>query len=735
MKFFAALGAAVLSVCSVPVFAAAPASAAPAPVTMTVVDVDPTTPVLSTTVPKPVSFTLNLVNNTAETLTDVEIDATRATPISSQSELDAAVKAPQPPSQSYSTDVTPVPDKPVTVESIAPGTSRTVVFRTTMGTDTNTSGICQCGTFVYPVYFTASTTDGAELAHAQTYLPSITPDKDADKALPQKSTVAWLWPILDRPHRLRHDNLFLDDDLAEEVTGGGRLSTLLDVLENVAAQGVHMTVVTDPDLIDSLAVMSTGKYSVTAPGGKSVAGGGAQVATDWLTRLRTVLTEHPDTIQLEFTAFADPAVEALSRSRLTWTATASTAEQQRVTTALGRAASTDLTWPAGEQVGGATLRRLRQQGRTTVVLKDSALTRGTALTATGGRTGSKDAVKVLPDAVAPLQTSAGTVTAAVTSTPIQALVRKIATRDASTGLPLLPRLVAELAIRVVTSVHTSHLVVIAPPRQLTVVAPAVAERMILETSATSWSRSITLGEAVQHVTPVNHGKLREYSGGRSLAPSTVAAVSAVAKALPVATALFADPSDATARLGTMGTAVQRTESTALLARPAITAGLAKHLRAVVEHITSSVALSQLYTTNSTGVATYTLTSKNTSLPATVKNNLDVPVKIRATIVAPPDFGLSAGTTAVRTLEPEQRVQLRIPVHLKRVGPIPVTVQVLPATGTQAVASKQVTIHSTALGAIGVVITVVAGAVLLLAILVRLVKRTMYRRRQKTAVAA
>src|SRR5581483_1985949 len=109
---------------------------------------------------------------------------------------------------------------------------------------------------IYPLYVTAHTMDvtGSDvtIGVTQTYLPVF--DNPSQVAPMQ---VSWIWPILDRPHRLTDETtagqppLFVDDELSESITSG-RLSRVLDVLVRVAGQ-VPMTVVIDPELIDELA--------------------------------------------------------------------------------------------------------------------------------------------------------------------------------------------------------------------------------------------------------------------------------------------------------------------------------------------------------------------------------------------------------------------------------------------------------------------------------------------------
>jgi len=69
--------------------------------------------------------------------------------------------------------------------------------------------------------------------------------------------VNMLWPVVDRPH-VAADGSFLDDDLAPSLRSGGRLDTVLDVLEESRPPTGSVTLVVDPELLDELDRMSRG---------------------------------------------------------------------------------------------------------------------------------------------------------------------------------------------------------------------------------------------------------------------------------------------------------------------------------------------------------------------------------------------------------------------------------------------------------------------------------------------
>ena len=228
--------------------APAQAQQAAAPLTMSIIDVAPNTPAV-TTKPRPLTFTVQLVNTTSAPV-HVTISVSRGDPIGSTAALNAAIGHPRAPSPAL---VSPLS---VTADVTVPANqTRTRTLATTTATVAH-DGVCLCHKAIYPFWFLGSyTTDGTSgEVTAQTFVPSFTSN-------PAKSTVSWVWPLLDRPHRLLRSNVFLDDVLADEVDTGGRLYRLLQVAQQASAR-VPMTLVTDPDLIDELAVMAGGHYLV-----------------------------------------------------------------------------------------------------------------------------------------------------------------------------------------------------------------------------------------------------------------------------------------------------------------------------------------------------------------------------------------------------------------------------------------------------------------------------------------
>jgi hypothetical protein len=687
-----------LSAVPMPLASATPARAAiPAgAVTMTVRDVSPHSPVPSRK-PHQLVVSLVLVNNTAHMLKNVVVSAARSDPIPNKTALDSAIAKPKSPTSSL---VAPL--DPIKTVTLAPGgVPMDLVYQTSIGSDPGTADLCLCANAIYPLYFTADyTPPGAasqQLAVAQTYIPSFA-------TAPTKAQVSWVWPLLDRPHRLLSDRLFLDDDLAAEVAPGGRLDQLLAVVEKVG-RTVPMTLLIDPELIDELAVMST-RYEVQTPTGP-VRGQGGSAAATWLARLRTVL-KLPG-MELSFTPYADPPVESLQQAGLTWKiGLPTTSQQTRVTRALGATPTNDIAWPANQTISSGTLSTLIGEGTNTFILNDRTLPKG------------RDE-KLVPSALAPVNTTTGTAVAAVTSAPLEHWVQTVLDPDGP-GLTALPELVSQLAVRVEASPQLSHYIVLTPSRDLLTVDPTVAERTILETAHTIWSRPLPIRAAESQVEPVDHGALHPQRPPR-LPTRVVTRLRYVLGSVTGLGTLFHDQAKNEAISRSLPIGVLRTESTALLDQPALATSYATRLSRHVRRIRNNVVLVPPLSGGN-----YTLASKNSRIPVTITNRLPDEVEVLVGISGAIGFS----SDPVDKLVPaNSTVQVRVPTHVDRVGLFYVQVGLSTKDGLSLSTPLQLTVHSTALGTVGVVITITAAVVLVAALLIRFIRR-MRRRGPPTA---
>ncbi len=659
-------------------------------VKVTVVSVSPSTPA-SSMAPQPLTVVLKLTNTSTVTLPKVTVEGDRGNPISNQVALDQAIAHPQPPDPSqvgtFSTDA------PV-LAALPPHGSTTVSYASTTDMIPNDAGLCICQDRIYPLYFTVHTTDttgnDVVVGVAQSYVPAF------GETQPKPVQVSWVWPIIDRPHRL-DSSTFVDDDLAASVRDG-RLDRVLRVVEDVDKR-VPMTLVIDPELIDELTVMSRGPYRVES-GAKTVPGTGTAAAALWLGRLNATLAGSPDT-EVDFTPPGDPDVEALSRNGLNWTVLDQQTQAQTMAEIGAKNARSDIYWPAHEVLSPGTLNAVARKGATKVILSPTTLPRTARTPGT--------------NALAPLQTSSGPITGVVTSSQIQRLVAPVLSIGGA-GKADLPQLVAQVAIHAVEDPSRSHYVAIAAPRMID--PSPVAATAILATAHAFWSTPLTVGAAAPPlVQPTNHGPF--VSPARvapGLSPLTIGTAGSLTDLIPAFTSML-NAADAKLLLGPLPTAIQRAESNALQSDAPLAELFARRLSARMDQLAAGVRIFK------PSGGTYTLASSNSPLPVTIVNTLGVGVFVRVQVTSANGLpGFSATAPRRQSIAPGQKLTLHVPTHVDRTGRFVVQATLYTPSGTQLGAPVYLSVHSTALGVIGIIITVAAAVVLALALLVRFIRR-------------
>jgi len=197
----------------------------------------------------------------------------------------------------------------------------------------------------------------------------------------------------------------------------------------------------------------------------------------------------------------------------------------------------------------------------------------------------------------------------------------------------------------------------------------------------------------------------------------------------LAAATFADSfrsalsqADAVKMLGGIPSAVQRTVSSAWRDRRAEGVQTAAALTTIVASLQNGVQIAQ------PAVGTYTLASNSAPLFVTVVNSLAVPVTVRVSIETVNNIvGFSAETLQHETIPARQQVSLRMAVKVQRAGRFQVDATLATPDGTPLGQPVRLQVRSTALGGIGVTITLVATGILVVALIVRFVRRLRHRR--------
>jgi hypothetical protein len=692
----------------VPLRFAAPAHAAdPAPgsVTVAVTDVEPDTP-SATFDPKPLTFSVTLTNNGRVDIPVVTLHIERGDPITVQANLDAAMTARHPATPDSSVSIQRA-NEPAITAALPAGQTVQLPINTVSSLSSQQvgDGLCICYDAIYPIIVTATTTaaDGSliQLGSTQTYLPAF-----QDQPTPVQ--VSWVWPLLERPHRLASDTNFVDDDLTASVRPGGRLYRLLFVAQNAASGGVPMTLIVDPELIDELAVMTAG-YQVRTSNGTYIAGTGGAAAAAWLQQLRDVLAESG--MELALTPYANPDVDALTQAGQTWATAMPAAMQTRVSSALGgHNTDEELAWPAAGTLRPNTAEELASQGVRTLLLNYKALL-----------------IKEKGSAVrSPALVTTGSADLTAFSTPKSIADLRLLTsvlQMGGAGRGALPKLVAQVAMPAIIDPTTSHHVLLLPDADLDPDVTAATDAILATAGPeTGWSKALPLLAARTPFPAQVHASLTG-TGAPGLPAATLNVIDTATTTRPALASMFAEPQDATAALDAIPAATQRLASQNWSADPAGLAAASAGVAATLESIRDSVTL----VVPKDG--SYTLGSSDSPLPITIENKSDKTVRVRPVLSAVGGVpGFSAEEVPVQTIPPKTRLPLHVPVHLDRVGRIKVqVVLVAPAPTTRGEPQHLgepliLSVRSTALGDIGTVIMWVAGAFLGLALAYRLIRR-------------
>ena len=214
---------------------------------------------------------------------------------------------------------------------------------------------------VYPIMVEARNGAGVVLGSQRTfvtYYPAGTPL--------QPTKVAWVWPLVDQPHRAA-DTTFVDDQLERQLNTGGRLSTLVSAAARTTKTPVSWLI--DPSLVDDANKMAnTEGYTIKGDVDRSQ----SVAALAWLTSLHGAIG---DGDRLISTPYADPDVTALADRRMSKDVTLAA---QQGTHALADAhlsgATTSTAMPPDDlPVDQATLSSLVASGSRTILLSSAIL--------------------------------------------------------------------------------------------------------------------------------------------------------------------------------------------------------------------------------------------------------------------------------------------------------------------------------------------------------------------------
>lgn len=560
---------------------------------------------------------------------------------------------------------------------------------------------------IYPLALRAQATTASDptftlVGETHTYLPSF-PD-----GVTAKTRVSWLWPLVDRPHRLSDEAEFVDDDLATSVSPGGRLDRLLSAAEK-AKGDVRLTLAVDPALIDDLHQMEQG-YRVGASAGRH-----GPAARAWLDRLAALASKNPVMVL----PYADPDLVALKRTGMADLASTTPDDAKIVTDRLGHPEVTGLAWPTGGALTQEALDTLLRQGTSAVVLAPEALP-GQPVT---GPT---------PSSVAALHDTNNS--HAVALVPDPDVATTVSGGEERGGGPRLTeqRYLAELAMITAEAPSRGRDILVAPPRRWNP-DPATAAAMLSDTAGMSWLSSGSAAELAHHQPQVDRGPLvyPEPAHEAELPKTQTDTLARLRSWINDFGTAFVDETTADRLMGPYDRALQRAASSAW--RDDQDAG--RRFTASLDQQIAKMR-SGVHIVKPSGSGVYNLASSNSPLFLTVANDLDDPVRIKLRITSRGTPGFTTTDIGEQVIQARTRRTIQVPTTVQRSG-LFVVDALLTTPGGQPLGDGgepvQLKVRSTAYGIIGLVITGSAMVLFLLLAIRRLVLRA--RRRANAPVAA
>ncbi|MFI1354998.1 DUF6049 family protein [Streptomyces sp. NPDC020898] len=191
-----------------------------------------------------------------------------------------------------------------------------------------------------------------------------------------RTRTTYLWPLISTVHMTAETGpgeqqtpVFLNDDLATEISPGGRLQQMLSL-----GKDLDVTWVIDPDLLASVDAM-IGSYGVQGAGGTSTPGAGQTVAKQWLAELQDAV-EGKEVVALPF---ADPDLASIAHNGKNVTGTlshlksATDVAASTVETILHVTPSTDFAWPVNGAVDPSIVKIATSAGADKVIARSDSL--------------------------------------------------------------------------------------------------------------------------------------------------------------------------------------------------------------------------------------------------------------------------------------------------------------------------------------------------------------------------
>ncbi|MFH8657672.1 DUF6049 family protein [Streptomyces afghaniensis] len=191
-----------------------------------------------------------------------------------------------------------------------------------------------------------------------------------------KTKTTFLWPLVSDVHMTAETGsneqqtpVFSNDDLAEEISPGGRLDQMVSL-----GKGLDITWVIDPDLLASVDAM-TRTYEVRGEDGDTTPGRNQAVAKQWLSELQQAVAGK----EVVALPFGDPDLASLAHNGTAVTGSlshlkeATDAVDNTVQTVLHVKPSKDFAWPVDGAVDPSIMKVATSAGADKVIARSDSL--------------------------------------------------------------------------------------------------------------------------------------------------------------------------------------------------------------------------------------------------------------------------------------------------------------------------------------------------------------------------
>lgn len=579
-----------------------------------------------------------------------------------------------------------------------------------LGLDPNTPQVRELGVSV--------TSGFTVVGHLRTFLP-WSPHGASSAGAP--IGVAWIWPLVDRPHRTTAAAWY-DDALAAEISNTGRLGGLLNAAAAAQTQhsvGKHpagqqspvpVTWAIDPMLVSDVKAMTTA-YQVTGSAGTTAGPGGA-AAKSWLAALTGAVTR-PAASVLPL-PYGDPDVVAAVRAGFSTTVGLAAAGGRNILAQLlpGAPLLSTVAWPPGGLADDRSINELVASGDQTVVLADSALPPILAQNAT-------------PPAHTTLTTGGGSVDTVLTDSGLSTAISDGPSNPDGPRVSLQRFLAETLMIHEEAPFPPQPRNLVLAPNRRWVPTAAYAGALLADTGKVPWIRPLSLSQVTGTAADTNVARrpltYPDSARHNELSGSYLHQVGSLRSDIANFSAILPQGN---ATIRGYNIAVWEALSSAWRQQHALA-------NSTLDSLTSQVGsqMNQVRITSLSG-SFVTLTSHGGKVPITISNNLSTPVNVVLRIAA--NQRLTRNSSRVVPLPAHQQTVVDMHADAKTSGVFQLTARLLTPKGKVYGPPVKIYVRSTAYGTITLVITGGATAALLVAVAIRLTRRARAARRASAA---